>query len=96
MRARRVDPVRAAGNLRGMRKCAEQACFRGDDDPRLVAAALACPVCLSGAVDWALEVGDWEAQVECSCRQCGHVRAVGLNQDQALRLYCHRLHPLVA
>ena len=79
-----------------MRQCVEEACFRGDDDPRLVQAALACPVCLSGAVEWNLEVEEWEAQVECRCRDCGHVRAVALNSDQALRLHIHRSHPLSA
>jgi hypothetical protein len=70
-----------------MSQHAELAIFRGDDDPRLVAAALACPLCLSGEIDWALEVDDWEAQVWCSCKSCGHRRAVGLNSQQALRLY---------
>jgi hypothetical protein len=70
-----------------MTEQAELAIFRGDDDPRLVAAALSCPLCLSGEIDWALEVDDWEAQVWCSCRSCGHRRAVGLNSQQALRLY---------
>jgi hypothetical protein len=79
-----------------MERSAEQASFRGDDDPVLVAAALACPVCLSGDVDWALEVDEWEAQVECSCRSCGHRRGVELNSQQALRLYLHRSRPLVA
>ena len=50
----------------------ELASFRGDDDPRLVAATLACSACLSGEVDWALDVDGWEAQVWCSCRSCGH------------------------
>jgi hypothetical protein len=75
---------------------AEQATFRGDDDPALVAATLSCPVCLSGEVDWTLEVEDWEAEVHCTCRECGHGRAVGLNSQQALRLYLHRSHPLAA
>jgi hypothetical protein len=74
----------------------ERANFRGDDHPALVAATLACPSCLSGDVEWALEVDEWEAQVHCSCRHCGHHRAVELNSQQALRLYLHRSHPLVA
>lgn len=74
----------------------ETTIFRGDDDPRLVRAALACPGCLSGEVEWALELGDWEAQVECICRECGHRRVVALNSEQALRLYLHRIQPLVA
>ena len=76
--------------LRSMETLTEQASFRGDDDPALVAATLACPVCLSGEVGWALEVDEWDAQVHCTCRQCGHRRAVGLNTQQALRLYLNR------
>jgi hypothetical protein len=72
----------------------EVASFRGDDDPCLVAAALACRVCLSGAVNWSLHVDDWEAQVECRCRDCGDRRVVSLTSDQALRLSLHREHPL--
>jgi hypothetical protein len=64
----------------------ELASFRGDDDPSLVAAALACRVCLSGDVDWALEVDDFDGQVECRCRACGHLRIVSLTSEQALRL----------
>jgi hypothetical protein len=64
----------------------ELASFRGDDDPSLVAAALACRVCLSGDVDWALEVDDFDGEVECRCRACGHLRTVSLTSEQALRL----------
>ena len=41
----------------------EMASFRGDDDHSLVEASLACRVCLSGDVDWALEIGDFDGQV---------------------------------
>ena len=64
----------------------ELATFRGDDEPALVAAALACRACLSGAVDWALSVEDFEGTVECRCRDCGYVREVWLTSEQALRL----------
>ena len=64
----------------------ELAIFRGDDDPSLVAAALACRVCLSGDVVWALHVDDFDGQVECRCRTCGHVRTVSLTSEQTLRL----------
>ena len=64
----------------------ELATFRGDDDPSLVAAALACRACLSGQVDWLLRVDDFEGTVECRCRRCGYVREVSLNSEQALRL----------
>jgi hypothetical protein len=76
--------------------CTEPANFRGDDEPCLVQAALACRMCLSGAVAWSLEVDEWEAQVECSCRDCGHRRVMSLNSQQALRLYLHRSRPLAA
>jgi hypothetical protein len=64
----------------------ELASFRGNDDPSLVAAALACRACLSGDVEWSLEVDDFEGQVECRCRACGYVRVVSLTSEQTLRL----------
>lgn len=69
-----------------MPRCHEVASFRGDDDPRLVAASLACRVCLSGDVLWTLEGREWEAEAECRCGACGHAWTVGLTSDQALRL----------
>lgn len=80
--------------LRDVSDFTERASFRGDDDPRLVAAALACPACLSGEVDWALEVDEWEAEVYCACRSCGYTRSVELNTQQALRLYLNRSHAI--
>ena len=64
----------------------ELATFRGNDEPALVEAALACRACLSGAVDWSLRVEDFEGTVECRCRTCGYVREVSLTSEQALRL----------
>jgi uncharacterized Zn finger protein len=64
----------------------ELATFRGDDDPSLVAAALACRACLSGDVEYALQVDDFDGQVEVRCRACGYVRTVSLTSEQALRL----------
>ena len=64
----------------------ELATFRGDDEPALVAAALACRACLSGEVEWSLRVEEFEGAVECRCRSCGYVREVSLNSEQALRL----------
>ena len=64
----------------------EVASFRGDDDPSLVAAALACRACLSGDVEWSLRVEAFEGEVECRCRSCGYVRTVSLTSEQALRL----------
>jgi hypothetical protein len=74
-----------------MEEVREVASFRGDDEPCLVAAALACRVCLSGEVDWALEVGDFDGQVHCHCRNCGHRRVVTLTYDQTLRLSLQRV-----
>jgi hypothetical protein len=64
----------------------ELATFRGDDEPALVAATLACRACLSGEVDWSLRVDDFDGTVECRCRSCGYVREVSLTSEQALRL----------
>jgi hypothetical protein len=66
----------------------EPASFRGDDDPRLVAATLACRVCLSGDVEWSLVVDPdgFEADVECRCCACGDRRSLSLTTEQALRL----------
>jgi hypothetical protein len=64
----------------------ELATFRGDDDPSLVAAALACRGCLSGDVEWSLRVDDFDGTVECRCRRCGYVREVSLTSEQTLRL----------
>jgi hypothetical protein len=64
----------------------ETASFRGDDATPLVAASLACRMCLSGEIDWALRVDEWDAEAECRCRGCGDVRTVSLTGEQALRL----------
>ena len=64
----------------------ELATFRGDDDPSLVAAALACRACLSGNVEWSLRVDDFEGTVECCCQECGYTREVSLTSEQTLRL----------
>jgi len=64
----------------------ETASFRGDDQPCLVEAALACLACLSSDVEWALGLQAWEAEVTCRCLDCGHARTVALTGEQALRL----------
>jgi hypothetical protein len=64
----------------------ELATFRGDDDPSLVAAALACRACLSAEVDWSLLIDDFDAEAVCLCRSCGYERTVSLTSEQALRL----------
>ena len=60
-----------------MQDSLELAIFRGDDDPSLVAAALACRACLSGEVEWSLRVDDFDGEVECRCLQL-RVRARGI------------------
>jgi hypothetical protein len=69
-----------------MTETLELANFRGDDDPSLIAAALACPACLSGDVEWSLRVDDFDGEAICRCRDCDHTRAVSLTSEQALRL----------
>lgn len=68
----------------------ETTAFRGDDPCCLVEAGLACRVCLSGDVEWALALEPWDHQALCRCRDCGHERRVSLTGDQALRLSLHR------
>jgi hypothetical protein len=74
------------GDPFGMEEILELASFRGNDDPSLVAAALACRACLSGDVDWSLLIDDFDAEVICRCRICGYERPVSLTSEQALRL----------
>ena len=69
-----------------MEEALELASFRGDDEPCLIAAALACRVCLSGDIQWSLRVLDFDGEVECRCRVCGDTRLVSLTSDQTLRL----------
>ncbi|MEJ7750238.1 MAG: hypothetical protein WKF32_02160 [Thermoleophilaceae bacterium] len=68
----------------------ESLLFRGDDSPMLVEASLACRVCLSGDVDYALRPELWAAEAECRCVACGERRTVSLTDEQALRLSLHR------
>ena len=74
------------GDPLGLEETLELASFRGNDDPSLVAAALACRACLSGDVDWSLLIDDFDAEAICHCRACGYTRAVSLTSEQALRL----------
>jgi hypothetical protein len=69
-----------------MEQTLELASFRGDDDPCLVAAALACRACLSGDIDWSLHLDDFDGQVECRCRTCEYTRIISVTSEQALRL----------
>jgi hypothetical protein len=69
-----------------MEETLELASFRGDDDPCLIEASLACRVCLSGDVEWSLRLDDFDGEVVCRCCSCGDERTVSLTSDQALRL----------
>jgi hypothetical protein len=73
----------------------ETAAFRAHDPDCLVAASLACPICLSSRVDWHLNITDeYDSRVDCECVLCGHTRTVFLGQEQALRLALHLNRPL--
>ena len=78
-----LERPRGRGNAGNVR---ELATFRGDDDPLLVSAALACSACLSGDVEPSLSIDDFDAEVICRCRACGYTRTVSLTTEQALRL----------
>lgn len=69
-----------------MESTLELAHFRGNDEPCLVEATLACSACLSGDVEWSLAVDDFDGEVECHCRACGFRRTVSLTSEQTLRL----------
>ena len=64
----------------------ETVAFRGDDPSCLVAAGLACRVCLASDVTWALELDPWDNRARTRCRRCGHERTVSLTSEQGLRL----------
>ena len=70
------------------------AAFRAADPDCLVAAALACRVCLSGDVEWSLSVERYDAHVQCACGACGATQRVFLAPSQALRLSLHHDRPL--
>lgn len=65
---------------------AETAAFRGDDPSSMVAAGLACRVCLAGDVEWRLELEPWDDRARTRCRRCGDERTVSLTPEQGLRL----------
>lgn len=63
----------------------ERADFAMNDPMCLVEAALSCPLCLH-RVDWRPAGFGARSVVECTCRACGHERAVELSGPQVLRL----------
>jgi hypothetical protein len=60
--------------------------FFADDDPRLVAASFACPVCLGLDATARLVLDHEDSEVECSCAACATAWSVGVTPAQALRL----------
>jgi hypothetical protein len=66
---------------------ADTARFRADDPDELVAASLACPICLhSGNVEWDLDPDGYDPSAQCLCRRCDESWSVFVTPDQALRL----------
>ena len=61
--------------------------FRPDDPDVLVAASLACPVCLhDDDVAWAADLEGYDPSVQCRCPSCQARWRVYLTPEQALRL----------
>jgi hypothetical protein len=66
---------------------ADTARFRADDPDVLVAASLACPICLgSDEVEWHGALDGYDPSVECRCSRCEQRWRVYLAPHQALRL----------
>ncbi len=60
--------------------------FRATDPDSLVAASLACPICLqSDDVEWDADVHGHDPAVECQCAACDVRWRVYLAPQQALR-----------
>jgi hypothetical protein len=72
----------------------ETAHFRPADAGCFVIASLACPMCLSSAVEWSLAGGGYDRRARCVCMRCEHERDVYLTPMQALRLALHSTCPL--
>ena len=70
-----------------MQPRADTARFRADDPDVLVAASLACPLCLQGEdVEWRLDTDGYDPSVQCLCRPCNARWRVYLAPQQALRI----------
>jgi hypothetical protein len=60
--------------------------FRSDDPDALVAASMACPMCLrSDDVEWNAALDGYDASVQCRCPRCEQYWRVYLAPQQALR-----------
>ncbi len=70
-----------------MVRLADTARFRPDDPDALVAASLACPICLrSEGMAWEAALEDYDPWVLCRCPACEQRWRVYLAPDQALRV----------
>jgi hypothetical protein len=67
--------------------------FRPDDPDALVAASMACPICLcSDEVRWEAALDGYDPSVECLCPECDERWRVYLLPEQALRVGLMHAH----
>ena len=72
---------------------ADIARFRPDDPDPLVAASLACPLCLcTDAVEWDPALEGYDPSVRCRCPSCQERWNVYVTPEQALRLGLMYVH----
>lgn len=72
---------------------ADTARFRPDDPDVLVAASLACPLCLQADdVQWDAALEGYDPSVHCHCPSCQEGWRVYLTPEQALRLGLMGVH----
>ena len=60
-----------------------------DDDPRVVAASFACPLCLGLETEARLVIVPDDSEVECACPVCGADWRVAVDAAQVMRLVLH-------
>ncbi len=63
--------------------------FFADDPAALVAASLACPLCLSTRTVARLVIEPEDSAVQCSCAACERAWRVGVDPAQVMRLVLH-------
>jgi hypothetical protein len=67
--------------------------FRPDDPDALVAASLACPLCLcSDDIEWDDSLEGYDPSVKCRCPSCQTRWRVYLTLEQVLRLGLMHAH----
>ena len=85
--------LRRADDLTVGTMLADIARFRADDPDALVAASLACPICLrSEQVEWDAALDGYDASVECRCPSCEQRWQVYLAPQQELRFGLMDVH----